>query len=147
MRFSKTALALALIVTLSVLTKAAGSAPVWMRYPAISPDGKTIAFEYKGDLWRVPATGGAAVALTQNEAYDYMPVWSHDGKQIAFASDRNGNFDVFVMPAEGGEPTRLTYHSAPESPFTFTPDDRYVVFGAARQDTAENRQYPAASVR
>lgn len=145
MRLTRTALASAFIVVLSALTNAANPAPVWMRYPAISPDGKTIAFEYKGDLWRVSSGGGAAVALTQNDAYDYMPVWSHDGKTIAFASDRNGNFDVFAMPADGGEPTRLTYHSAAESPYTFTPDDKFVVFGAARQDTADNRQYPTGS--
>lgn len=145
MRLLRTAFASSFIVLLSVITNAANPAPVWIRYPAISPDGKTIAFEYKGDLWRVSSNGGAAVALTQNDAYDYMPVWSHDGKTIAFASDRNGNFDVFAMPAEGGEPTRLTYHSAAESPYTFTPDDRFVVFGATRQDTADNRQYPTGS--
>ncbi len=73
-----------------------------MRYPAISPDGKTIAFGYKGDIYRVEAAGGVAAPLTIHEAHDMMPVWSHDGKYIAFASDRYGNFDVFVMPAAGG---------------------------------------------
>ena len=140
------------IATLSLicclLLPAAASAqtsPSWLRYPAISPDGKTIVFTYKGDLYRVPAAGGAATALTTHEAEDYMPVWSHDGKHIAFASDRFGNFDVFIMPAEGGEARRLTYHSAPEAPYAFSPDDRFLYFGAARQDTAANRAYPAAS--
>jgi Tol biopolymer transport system component len=110
----KTALASAFIVILSVITNAANPAPVWMRYPAISPDGKTIVFESKGDLWRVDSSGGTAVALTSNDAHDYLPVWSHDGKTIAFASDRNGNFDVFTMQSDGGEPTRLTFHSAGE---------------------------------
>ena len=73
--------------------------PLWMRYPAISPDGQTIVFSYQGDIYKVPAAGGQAVPLTIHESYDYMPVWSHDGKSIAFASDRYGNFDVFVMPA------------------------------------------------
>src|SRR5215208_4471044 len=58
--------------------------PLWLRYPSISPDGKTIVFTYKGDLYKVAASGGAAVSLTQNEAHDFMPVWSHDGKSIAF---------------------------------------------------------------
>src|SRR6185436_7981632 len=96
----------------------------WMRYPAISPDGKTIVFTFKGDLYRVPASGGAATALTSHPAHDFMPVWSHDGKQIAFASDRYGNFDIFVIPAEGGESRRLTYHSAAEYPYTFSNDDK-----------------------
>ncbi len=72
---------------------------LWLRYPAISPDGKTIAFGYKGDIYRVDANGGVAVPVTIHEAHDMMPVWSRDGKYIAFASDRYGNFDVFVMPA------------------------------------------------
>src|SRR5690242_15398738 len=95
----------------------------WMRYPAISPDGKTIVFAYKGDLYRVASSGGAATALTTHPAHDFMPVWSRDSKQIAFASDRYGNFDIYIMPAEGGEPRRLTFHSAPEYPYSFSADD------------------------
>jgi tricorn protease len=123
----------------------AQSTPTWLRYPSLSPDGKTIVFTYKGDLWKVAAAGGSATPLTLHEAHDYMPVWSRDGRSIAFASDRYGNFDVFLIPAEGGEPKRLTYHSNDESPFDFTPDGKSVVFGAARQDLAANRQFPAGS--
>ncbi len=137
---------LAILVCLFVTaTAAAQAAPQWLRYPAISPDGKTIAFTYRGDIYRVPAAGGTAVPLTQHDAEDFMPVWSHDGRTIAFASDRFGNFDIFVMPAEGGEARRLTFHSAPEFPYTFSPDDKSILFGAARMDTAANRMFPAAS--
>jgi tricorn protease len=128
-----------------VAVAAAQSAPSWLRYPAISPDGQTIAFTYKGDLYRVPSGGGTAVPLTTHEAHDYMPVWSHDGRSIAFASDRFGNFDVFVMPAAGGPARRLTFHSASELPFSFSPDDKDVLFGAARGDTAANRLFPTGS--
>ncbi|MCU0340197.1 MAG: S41 family peptidase [Spirosomaceae bacterium] len=114
----------------------------WLRYPSISPDGKTIVFTYKGDLWKIPATGGVAVPLTLHEAHDYMPVWSRDSKRIAFASDRHGNFDVFTISVEGGEAKRLTFHSANETPYDFSPDGQRVVFGSARQDLATNRQYP-----
>jgi tricorn protease len=117
----------------------------WLRYPAISPDGKTIVFTFKGDLYRVPAGGGTATQLTTHTAEDFRPVWSHDGKRIAFASDRYGNFDVYLMPAEGGEARRLTFHSAPELPYAFTPDDKQIVFGAARMDAAANRLYPTPS--
>ena len=58
---------------------------LWLRYPAISPDGKTIAFEYRGNLWKVPAEGGVATPLTVGESYNSMPVWSPDGTKIAFA--------------------------------------------------------------
>lgn len=115
--------------------------PLWMRYPAISPDGKTIAFGYKGDIYRVDAGGGIAVPLTIHEAHDMMPVWSRDGKTIAFASDRHGNFDVFSMPATGGTPMRLTHHSAPDFPYDFSPDNRQVIFGSARNIPEKNIRF------
>jgi Tol biopolymer transport system component len=92
----------------------------WMRYPAISPDGKTIAFTYKGDIYKVSSAGGTAAPLTTHTANDFMPVWSHDGKQIAFASDRYGNNDIYVISAEGGEAKRLTFYSSSELRTTVT---------------------------
>ncbi len=133
------------ILLFTVTTAGAQTAAGWLRYPAISPDGKTVVFTYKGDLYRVGSGGGEAVALTAHQAHDFMPVWSRDGKHIAFASDRYGNFDVFVIPAAGGEARRLTFHSAPEYPYTFTTGDKAVVFGAARMDTAANRLFPTGS--
>ncbi|MCB9339329.1 MAG: PD40 domain-containing protein [Lewinellaceae bacterium] len=116
---------------------------LWLRNAAISPDGKTIVFSYQGDLYKVAADGGTATVLTVNEAYDTNPVWSHDGQQIAFASDRYGNFDVFVMPAAGGQSTRLTYHSAGEYPSDFTTDNQEVIFTSSQLDAASNQQYPS----
>ncbi len=116
--------------------------PLWLRYPAISPDGKTVVFSYQGDLYRVPAAGGPATPLTVGGSYAFMPVWSHDGKSIAFASDRAGNFDVYVMPAEGGPARRLTWNSAPDLPYAFTPDDKEVLFTSPRGHAAADRQYP-----
>ena len=120
-------------------------APRWLRYSAISPDGQKIIFTYKGDLYSVPSAGGVAMPLTFHAANDLMPVWSHDGKTIAFASDRFGNFDVFTMPSDGGEATRVTYHSNGEYPYSFSADDKSVVFGGVRLDVAEHRQYPTGS--
>ena len=97
------------IFTILTFTAICQENPLWMRYTAISPDGQTILFCYKGDIWSVPSAGGTAIPLTLTDSYEYCPVWSHDGKTIAFASDRTGNFDVFVMPATGGEARRLTY--------------------------------------
>ena len=114
---------------------------LWLRYPAISPDGKSIAFGYKGDIYRVDANGGTAVPLTIYESQDMMPIWSHDGKYIAFASDRYGNFDVFVMPATGGTPTRITYNSAGDFPFDFSVDDKQIIFGSARNVQSNNIRF------
>jgi tricorn protease len=100
-RWLVSAFALALMLPAAPL-RAAGPA-LWLRYPAISPDGRTIVFCFHGNLWGVPAAGGHAVPLTVSAAHNTRPVWSPDGSRIAFASDRNGNYDVFVMPAAGGD--------------------------------------------
>lgn len=130
------------LLAIGQITVARQSSPLWLRYPVLSPDGKTIVFSYKGDLYKVPATGGDAVALTLHEAHDFMPVWSRDGKYIAFASDRYGNFDVYIMPAAGGEATRLTYHSANDYPYDFTPDGKKVIFGTNRNDIYTSVRFP-----
>ena len=115
----------------------------WLRYPAISPDGRTIVFSYQGDLWRVDAGGGAATLLTTSEAYESAPVWSRDGKWIAFASDRHGNNDVYIMPSAGGPATRLTENSAGDVPSDFTPDGKAVIFASYRMSSASDRQFPS----
>jgi len=91
-------------------------------------------------------TGGTAEPLTVSDAHNTMPVWSPDGTKIAFASDRYGNLDVFVMPAEGGEARRLTFHSADETPTSFTPDGKAVLFTAAILDSAGSVLFPTSRV-
>ncbi|HEX8333613.1 MAG TPA: S41 family peptidase [Segetibacter sp.] len=135
-----------LLLSIICLLSIGQSNPSWLRYPSISPDGKTIVFTYKGDLYTVPSAGGTALPLTLHEAHDFMPVWSHDGKSIAFASDRFGNFDIFIMPAQGGEAKRLTFYSAAEYPYDFSTDNKSIVFGSTRMDVAQNRQFPTGSL-
>jgi len=112
----------------------------WLRYPSISPDGSTIIFGYMGNIYRVDANGGPAIAITTGNDYNMRPVWSHDGKTIAFASDKYGNFDIYTMPATGGIPLRLTFNSENDYPYDFTIDNKKVLFGS-------NREAPAKSVR
>ncbi len=116
--------------------------PLWTRYPSISPDGKTIVFTYQGDLFTVPVNGGDAKLLTTHVAYDFNAVWSPDSKQIAFASNRYGNFDVFVIDAKGGTPKRLTNYSTNEIPTSFSPDGKEVLYNAGIQDLTTNVQFP-----
>ncbi|HYV18761.1 MAG TPA: S41 family peptidase [Verrucomicrobiae bacterium] len=136
------------VVVFGMLATGEAAAPeqaLWIRNPAISPDGRTIAFSYRGDLWTVPATGGTATALTVHPAYDGFPIWSPDGTRLAFASDRYGNFDIFTMPAGGGDATRLTVHSSDDIPYSFTSDGAAVLFGSARLDSVTNVQFPTGA--
>lgn len=114
----------------------------WLRYPAISPDGKTIVFGYMGNLYKVSTSGGNAVPLTVGAHHDMRPVWSHDGKTIAFASDRYGNFDVYTIAASGGMPMRVTFNSANDYPYDFSVDNQYVLFGSGRNAPAESVRFP-----
>ncbi|MBS1626559.1 MAG: PD40 domain-containing protein [Bacteroidetes bacterium] len=133
---------LVLFFSTFVINVFAQNNPLWLRYPAISPDGKWIVFGYKGNLYKVSSDGGNAVALTLNESQNQMPVWSHDGKHIAFASDRYGNFDVYIMPSEGGEATRLTFNSANDFPWDFSIDNKQVIFGSGRNDLNTSVRFP-----
>ena len=124
----------------------ADEASNWFRHAAISPDGKSILFSYHGDLFTVSNEGGVARALTTHAAWDGHPVWSRDGKQIAFASDRHGNLDVFLMPAEGGKAKRLTHFSSHDIPTDFTPAGDAILFSSARTDSAETSIFPTGRI-
>ncbi|CAM3979536.1 C-terminal processing protease CtpA/Prc, contains a PDZ domain [Pedobacter westerhofensis] len=128
------------------LKSQAQSQPVWMQQPAVSPDGKWIAFEYKGNLFKVPYSGGDAVPLTIANSYSGYPIWSHDSKKIAFASDRYGNFDVYLMNASGGEASRLTYNSSRDIPYDFSVDDAKVIFGTDRHDLYSSARFPSDAI-
>lgn len=106
--------------------------PLWMRYPAISPDGEKIAFSYGGQIWVVDASGGDALPLTSGLFYSKSPVWSPDGSMIAFDSTRYGNEDVYIMPATGGKIRRLTEYSQPDRPKSFSRDGSEVFFSSVR---------------
>jgi len=132
--------------TLTILTfyvKTYTQNPLWLRYPNISPDGQWIVFSYKGDLYKVNSAGGDAQQLTFSNYHEYKPVWSNDGKFIAYSSNKYGNFDIFIIPASGGKPQRLTFHSANEYPTSFSNDNNNVLFTTHRQDIHTSAQFPA----
>lgn len=119
---------------------------LWLRQPALAPDGRSIAFIYRGDLYRVDASGGLAQPLTRDAAQESHPVWSGDGSHIAFASNRNGSSDVFLISSEGGEPQRLTFGAGDEVPTAFSEDDAEVIFTGAIQDAPDCVLFPIASL-
>jgi len=108
--------------------------------PAISPDGKQIAFCYQGDIWTVSSKGGRPYRVTVHEGYDSNPRWSPDGERLAFQSDRYGNGDIFSMPSYGGVPTRHTRHSASDILSSYT-DDGSLLFLTKRVYAQVEREY------
>ena len=129
-------------LALSLQAYAADDA-AWMRYPAISPDGTQIAFSFKGDIYTVATNGGRANQITTNPAHDTRPIWSPDGKQIAFASDRLGGMDIYLVDKEGGIPTRLTTHSGNETPLAFK-DTAHILFQANILPATDDMQFASA---
>ena len=129
-------------LALSLQAYAADDA-AWMRYPAISPDGTQIAFSFKGDIYTVATNGGRANQITTNPAHDTRPIWSPDGKQIAFASDRLGGMDIYLVDKEGGIPTRLTTHSGNETPLAFK-DNAHILFQANILPATDDMQFASA---
>ena len=109
-----------------------------MRFPNVGPD--RIVFEANGSLWTVARTGGAATRLTQTSGQDIMPRYSPDGKWIAYTGIHAGVANVYVVPAEGGQPRQLTVFSKPGRTrgfrdnlvLTWTPDGTSVVFLSRR---------------
>jgi Tol biopolymer transport system component/C-terminal processing protease CtpA/Prc len=130
---------LSLVLCLQLFSQ---SSPQWIRYAQISPDGNKIAFSYKGNLYFVENNTSLAIPISIDESYEYEPVWSPDSKHIAFASDRYGNFDIFLYNTDNAETSRLTYHSSNDIPQSFTADGTKVLFTSSRKMNAENSQFP-----
>ncbi len=102
------------------------------RQPALSPDGKRLAFVYRGDIWIADARGGRAIPITSHLETDATPLFSPDGNWIAFSSKRNGNWDIYVIPADGGSARQLTWHSGGDVPTGWSPDGKYLLFSGKR---------------
>jgi len=105
----------------------------------------SVVFSYGGYLWSVPRSGGEARQLTTG-GHEGRPYFSPDGKSIAFTGEYDGNIDAYVMPADGGEPRRLTWHPAPDVVVGWTPDGKKVLFQSPRDAYADFDRIYAVSV-
>ena len=103
--------------------------------PVLSPSGKQLVFEYRGDLWGASVKGGKAERLTAHPARDTRPVFSPDGKELAFASKRDGTWQTYVMPPDGGQPEQLTFHSEGAFPYAWFPEGKSVLVSSLRAAT------------
>ncbi len=129
-------------ITLSALClslAALGREAKLVRYPHYH-QGKVV-FTYLGDLWTADETGQNLKRLTVHKARDVYPRFSPDGKWVAFSSDRNGNDDVFIIPAEGGTAKQLTFHSATDTVQGWTPDGKAVLFASQRGEDFMGKLY------
>jgi tricorn protease len=129
LRIGRTAL---LFGALSALPATAQEPIRFGRTPDISPDGRLVAFSYLGDIWVVETIGGTARAITSHPAHDVFPVFSPDGRSIAFSSNRHGSYDVYVVPAYGGRPKRLTSDSASDVVCGWSADGKQILFASTR---------------
>jgi len=111
------------------------AAPALLGEPSLSPDGSEIAFVSGGDIWTVPAAGGAARLLVSDPATEARPLYSPDGRQLAFTSTRAGGApEVYVLSLEGGEVRRLTYDDASEIVDGWSSDGRWVYYSTSGHD-------------
>lgn len=100
--------------------------------PTWSPDGSWIAFSMRGDIWKVPADGGEAIALTSGPHYHFEPAWSPDGERIAMSLDVNGNLEIGIVSADGGPVEIVASHPRVDLHPVWSPDGKSLYFVSAR---------------
>jgi tricorn protease len=101
-----------------------------LRFPDIH--GDTVAFVHAEDIWTVPAAGGTATRLTDDEGEERHPKFSPDGQMIAFTAEIDGNPDVYVMDSGGGNIRRLTFHPSADEVVGWHPTEGKVMFRSNR---------------
>ncbi len=126
-------IALAAIVVLGAGAAFAAPKPS-LSQPALSPDGREIAFVSGGAIWTVPAEGGVARLLVSDPATDSRPLYSPDGTRLAFQSTRDGFPNLYVLTFATGQVKRLTYADAGEALDGWSPDGHWIYFTSTIND-------------
>ena len=112
------------------------SSAVYMTEPSLSPDRKEIAFVSGGDIWTVPAEGGTAQLLVSHPATESKPLFSPDGKLLAFGSNRTGNGDIYLLELTSGNVRRLTFDDGGENLDAWSRDGAWLYFSSNARDIA-----------
>lgn len=121
------------IVVSGVLAQA--SSP-YLTEPSLSPDRKEVVFVSGGDIWSVPSEGGAARLLVAHPATESKPLFSPDGRYLAFGSNRTGGGDIYVLEIASGNLRRLTFDDASEQLDAWSRDGRWIYFSSNSRDIA-----------
>jgi Tol biopolymer transport system component len=129
--------ATAIIALSTTLASAQGPAAVpTFAEPGISPDHSEIAFASGGDIWTVPTTGGVARLLVSHPANESRPLYSPDGRRLAFLSSRSGNDDVYILTFATGELKRITFDDGLDNLDAWSPDGKWIYFSSNSREIA-----------
>ena len=121
-------------VAVTAFTAQAQKSTAYLTEPSISPDRREIAFVSGGDIWTVSASGGTASLLVSHPATEARPMYSPDGKKLAFTSTRTGNGDVYVVNLETGDLQRITFDDASEQLDAWSRDGNWLYFSSTSKD-------------
>lgn len=125
---------ISLLTAFAIIQVAAQEKSYFLSTPSLSPDGKTAYFAYDGDLWKADSNGGNASRITALDGEEINPRISPDGKWLAFSSNQYGNYDVYVMPAEGGTIKQLTFHTGKDEMESWGWDSKTIYFTSSRNN-------------
>ncbi|HEY6660585.1 MAG TPA: PDZ domain-containing protein [Pyrinomonadaceae bacterium] len=130
----RTVILAVILISVTKTAYAADDTVLLVRSPTVNRTH--LVFVYGGYLWTVPRGGGDARQLTTG-GHEGLPIFSPDGNWIAFTGQYDGNIDVFIMPAQGGEPRRLTYHPGADVAVGWMPNSSRVLFRSSRESYAD----------
>jgi tricorn protease len=130
------------LMAASALCLCAGAvraAPLLLQHPSLS--ASAVAFDYAGQIWTAPRDGGNATSLVVGQGRNSRPIFSPDGRWIAYTGRYDGNTDVYVVAASGGEPRRLTWHPGADVALGWTPDGSKILFRSPRKSARDLDQF------
>ena len=127
-------LALTVMCSTGLFSQTSTKPQPYFTEPAISPDGSEIAFVSGGDIWNVPASGGEARLLVSHSANESRPLYSPDGRRLAFISTRTGNGDIYVLALDSGDLKRLTFDDSNDQLDAWSLDGRWIYFSSSSRD-------------